>query len=160
MAFVGFLAYLHLRVVQVAYVPSESMAPTLTRGDRLLVSLGATRHHPPRRGDVIVFRSARDGGYEVKRVIGIGGDEIVTIWGQVYRNGQRLQESYIKHRMVMERPGRWTVPQGSIFVMGDNRNHSEDSRDWGPLQDRQILGRVVYRILPLSRAGEIKVGTG
>jgi signal peptidase I len=153
--FVGLLLYLHLRVVQVAYVPSESMAPTLLPGDRLLVALDAYRKHSPNYGDIVVFRSPKDDAYEIKRVIGTRGDHIMVGRGLVFRNGHLLFEPYIPQPMVWEFRRDWVLRPGELFVMGDNRNHSEDSRDWGPVSEKRVLGRAFYRILPLPRAGRL-----
>jgi signal peptidase I len=151
--FIGCLLYLHLRVVRVAYVPTKSMAPTLQVGDRVLVYLGAYRRRPPQHGDIIVFRPPHRSGYEVKRVIAVGGDTLVIMWGLAFRNGHALIEPYIAKPMVFERPLGGRLKPGQLFVMGDNRNDSEDSRDWGPVDEKRVLGRVFFRLLPLSRAG-------
>lgn len=153
-SFIALLLYLHVAVVRVAYVPSQSMEPTLKAGDRLLVRKDAYRSRPPQRGEVVVFRTAD--GYEVKRVIAVAGDRIGTGWGQVWLNDQQLEEPYLKEPMIWERPvGPVQVPDGQVFVMGDNRNHSEDSRDDGSVAIVTILGRATRILLPLDRAGTI-----
>lgn len=150
------LFYLHTRVVQVVYVPTGSMEPTIRPHDRLLAYVGAYRKTTPQRGDVIAFWSTSLGEYEVKRVIAIGGDRLFVGGGMVIRNGTRLQEPYIAEPMVRERPVAGRLDPDELFVMGDNRNHSEDSRDYGPIRESQVKGRIFYRIWPLSRAGRVR----
>jgi signal peptidase I len=152
--FVAFLLYLHMYVIQVAYVPSDSMAPTLLPGDRLLVDLRAYRGKPPQRGDIVVFRSPTSSGYEVKRIIAVAGDRVVVGRGLVFVNGERLSEPYVRWQMLPEFPVGWALEPDEVFVMGDNRNRSEDSRDWGPLGMDRVVGRVIYRILPPRRIGK------
>jgi signal peptidase I len=150
------IAYLHVRVVRVIYVPTGSMAPTIQPGDRLLVHIGAYRKHPPRRGDIVAFWSEDSNEYEVKRVIGVPGDLLVVGAGIVLRNGRRLHEPYIAAPMVRETPVGGYVPPDELFVMGDNRNDSEDSRDFGPIRQDLVMGRVFVRILPLEHAGRVR----
>jgi len=150
------LAYVHTRVVRVVYVTTGSMMPTVVPGDRMLMHLGAYGDHPPRRGDVIAFWLQDKSEYEVKRVIAVEGDTLNVFWGAVFVNGEQLNESYIRQPMQLEPPTRAEVGPGELFLMGDNRNSSEDSRDYGPVAADQVLGRVFYRLLPLGRAGRME----
>jgi signal peptidase I len=155
-ALLAVLAYLHLRVVRVAYVGTGSMLPTVEPGDRLLVHLGAYAKHPPRRGEVVAFWSAAESEYEVKRVIAVSGDTLWIGMGTVVLNDRPLHEPYVRQRMVWEQPLQVAIPDGELFVMGDNRNGSEDSRDYGPVRADQVLGRVRYCLLPPSRFGPVQ----
>jgi len=155
-AFIALLAYLYVRVVRVGYIPTGSMRPTIQAGDRVLIHVGAYRHAHPKRGDVVAFWSDREKEYEVKRVIGIAGDRLFVGGGFVLRNGELLNEPYLPEPMIRERPVRGMVPDGHLFVMGDNRNESEDSRDYGPVREDRVLGRLFLRILPLSRSGRVR----
>ena len=150
------LAYVHTRVVRVVYVTTGSMMPTVNPGDRMLMHLGAYKDHPPRRGDVIAFWLEDKSEYEVKRVIAVEGDTLTVFWRAVFVNGEQLNEPYIRQPMQLEPPTRAEVGVGELFLMGDNRNSSEDSRDYGPVAADQVLGRVFYRLLPLGRAGPIE----
>lgn len=135
-------------------VPSESMAPTLQVGDRILVDKSA--NYEPQLQDIIVFRSqkqvAEDGRVQegpaeiffVKRVIGLPGDHLEVKNGQVWRNGQPLQEPYLAEAIAYELAPQ-TLPQDSYFVLGDNRNASFDSHVWGAISSQDIVGQV-YRI--------------
>lgn len=155
-ALVAAILYLHARVVRVAFITSGSMVPTINPGDRVVVALSAYAEEPPRRGDVIAVRAGTDGGYEVKRVIGVGGDVLLVGWGLVLRNGKPCNEPYVHQAMFPEDPVRVTLGEAQLFVMGDNRNSSEDSRDYGPVDESEVLGRVCWRILPLGRAGAVR----
>jgi len=150
------LVYLHTRVVQVVYVSTGSMRPTIQPGDRLLMSVGAYRKAKPKHGDIIAFWAEGQGEYEVKRVVGVPGDEMFVGGGVVVRNGQRLKEPYVPEPMVREIPVGARLREGELWVMGDNRNGSEDSRDYGPILEKDLKGRIFYRILPLGRAGRVK----
>jgi len=154
-AFVGLLLYLHTRVVRVCYVPSESMAPTLEVGDRVLVHMGAYRRQHPRRGDIVLLRAPKRSGFEVKRVIATGGDTLVIVLGLVFRDSRRLVEPYIAEPMGLDLAREVRLHPGQLWVMGDNRNHSEDSRDWGPLDEDEVVGRLCYRVWPPRRVGRL-----
>jgi len=137
-------------------ITSSSMEPTLQRGDAVIVRrLHFTPENPPKRGDLVFFRdpiTRQD--WLVKRVIGLPG-EILIIWGgRVYINGVELQEPYANG--VTEGYGMWHIPKDAVFVMGDNRPHSSDSRDFGPVPLELIEGKVVFRYFPLNRVGWVK----
>jgi signal peptidase I len=156
LALVAAIVYLHLEVVRVAFIGEGSMLPAISPGDRVVVSLSAYHTRPPRHGDVVAFRCDAEGGYLVKRVIGVGGDELTVGWGMVLRNGKALDEPYVDQAMFPEDPVRVVLGEGQLFVLGDSRNGSEDSRDYGVVSGSQVLGRVCWRILPLGRAGPIR----
>lgn len=155
----AFLVLLFTFVVRVVAVNGSSMVPTLNSGDRLLVQSSLFQVE---RGNVVVIDSYIDYGKPlVKRVIAVGGDrvDINAETGEVFVNGQLLDEPYIaeatRQKGDMEFP--LTVPEGYLFVMGDNRMHSTDSRyqDIGFIDERDILGQVLYRIYPFSAIGSI-----
>ncbi len=155
--FVALLWHLHENVIRIGYVPSGSMEPTLLPDDRILIRLDAYREHGPDRGDIIVYRGA-DGAYYVKRVIGTGGDLLGIAQGHVWLNDGWLAEPYLKEQQRPERPFLITVEQGRVFVLGDNRNFSEDSRDRdvGTIPLDLVLGKVTHVIWPRERAHRIE----
>ncbi len=145
------------------YMPSNSMDPTLYIGDRLLVEKVSYRWQSPQRGDVVVFAPPPQLtrlGYEsgqafIKRVIGEPGQTVQVRQGQVVVDGVPLQEPYILE------PPAYTmnpvvVPEGQVFVMGDNRNDSNDSHVWGGLPQGNIIGRARWRFWPLDRFGPVR----
>jgi signal peptidase I len=127
-------------------VESISMQPTLYAGNFVLVNKIAYKFGSPERGDVIVFRYPPDPEQTpyIKRIIGLPGDNIRIYDGKVYVNEQLLVEPYIA--AITHQGGEWTVPANSIFVMGDNRNNSSDSRSWGMVPMENVIGKaeVVY----------------
>ncbi len=128
-------------------VDGESMVPTLASGEYVIVSRLSYRTSLPQRGDIIVFHFPRDPQEEyIKRVIGLPGDEVVVKNGQVYINGQLLEESYIK--VKMEYIGSWRVPANQLFVLGDNRNNSSDSHDWGTVPMDYVVGKAILVYWP------------
>lgn len=131
---------------------SRSMAPTLKPGDQYLINIRAYRRHLPKRGDVVVFR-VENGDYLVKRVIGTPGDWVWIEDATTYLNGRPLREPYTVHTAENwnEPAIQAVVPQGQVFVMGDNRDRSEDSRDFGPVSIKDILGRAERIIFPWNR---------
>ena len=144
----------------IVVVSGSSMNNTLTDGDRLLVQ---STFYTPQRGDVVVVDSYINYGKPlVKRVIAKGGDtvDIDVEQGLVYVNGEALDEPYVPEGTLstgnVEFP--LTVPEGTLFLMGDNRQHSTDSRssDVGFIDERDILGKVVLRIYPFNKIGLIQ----
>ena len=142
---------LFFRIIQ---VDGESMVPTLQDGDRLLV-LNAMRDNDYGYGDIVVLR--KDTFLEepiVKRVIAPEGQpvDIDFVSGAVYVDGELLEEDYINEPTYVEEGTEFplTVPEGSIFVMGDNRNHSSDSRssDLGTVDTRYVIGKAVFLLFP------------
>ncbi len=140
-----------------AMIPSGSMEPALESGDRLVVYKRAYATHTPDRGDVVMFQWPDAPGENiVKRVVGLPGEEVVMLAGRVFVNRSPLKEPYMKTRPIRERPYGAELGPGEVWVLGDNRNHSEDSRDHGPLPLKQIIGRAGYIYWPPARRGPIK----
>jgi signal peptidase I len=130
-------------------VESISMQPTLFPGDYVIVNKLAFRFTgTPDRGDVIVFRYPPNPEAipYIKRVVGLPGDQIHIADGKVSVNGQAVVEPYLA--VTTNRGGDWTVPAGQLFVMGDNRNNSSDSRSWGFVPLENIIGRAELIYLP------------
>ncbi len=158
-------------VAEARYIPSGSMLPTLEIDDRLIIEKVSKHFRKPERGDIVVFlppeqasaiclgsthqpsQSRRRDAY-IKRVIGLPGDTIEVRNREVYVNGDKLEENYIK-----EAPNYpfdpVTVPEDSYLVLGDNRNNSCDSHSWGFITHDNIIGRAVVRFWPLNRLGSL-----
>lgn len=127
-------------------VESISMQPTLYEGNFVIVNKVAYRLGMPERGDVVVFHTPNDptGKPFIKRIIGLPGEEVHVGDGKVYINGTPLREPYIKAAPMYA--GTWIVPNGHLFVLGDNRNNSSDSHAWGVVPLENVIGKaeVVY----------------
>lgn len=139
-------------------VEGQSMEPTLHNGERLLVDEVTYRFRPPARGEIVVLRFPADPRMRfIKRVIGVPGDSIQIQNGRVILNGRPLEEPYIAEAVRGEF-GPYVVPPGTVFVLGDNRNHSEDSRfpPVGYVARRLIIGRAILRYWPLTRIGIVR----
>ena len=167
-------------VAQAFYIPSASMVPQLRVNDRVVVSKLAYHLHPPRRGDVVVFpappseqqasvgatnvvtrllrRLGRDLGVSesktelIKRVVALPGETVAGRDGRVYVNGERLVEPYLAPGTVTSDFGPVDVPPGRVWVMGDNRTNSSDSRVFGPIPVSTVVGRAVWRVWPVAHA--------
>jgi signal peptidase I len=141
-------------VVQAFYIPSGSMEPTLMVNDRILVAKFLYRFEPIARGDVIVFRYPLNPQRDfVKRVMGRPGEQAQLKEGVVYINGQRISEKGYTIKPDFGNYGPVTVPQGEYFVLGDNRNNSEDSRFFGYLPRANIIGKAIFIYWPPQRIG-------
>lgn len=143
---------------QAFLIPSGSMQPTLDVGDRVLVNKLSYRSGQPSRGDIVVFK--RPPGQPeseiqdlIKRVVGLPGDELESIDGQVFLNGEAIDESYLPPETQTQNLPLTEVPEGTVFVMGDNRDESFDSRFFGPVDQDLIEGRAFVRIWPLGHLG-------
>ena len=137
-------------VVARVRVENISMRPTLVQGEFLLVNKLAYRWGEVGRGDIVVFHYPQNPEEDyIKRVIGLPGDDVVVRDHQVLVNGQVLQESYIAASPGYE--GEWQVPEGSLFVLGDNRNQSSDSHSWGFVPFENVLGRAIFIYWPLDQ---------
>lgn len=162
---------IHIFVVQPTRVSGESMVPTLHNGEYLVVSkIGHVLGETPNYGDIVIIDSRvnyprtwlddlsepmdnyldifssrfQTKNVWVKRVIGLPGDTLAFHDGKVWRNGKALDEPYINGPMDYSRAGEVKVPEGYVYCMGDNRNHSSDSRFIGPVPIDHVLGKVVW----------------
>ena len=166
-------------LAQAFFIPSASMEPQLTAGDRVVVSRLAYQLHDPNRGDVVVFddptqidvgdesfimvRAARDALEAVgvvrprdkeliKRVVGLPGEEVSATGGVVYIDGRPLREPYLPETSVTADFGPVEVPEGHVFVMGDNRTNSKDSRAFQGVPIDSVVGRAIVTVWPPGRA--------
>lgn len=136
-------------------VDGYSMEPTLHTGEFVIVNRIAYVIGDVERGDIIVFHYPRNPEQEyIKRVIGLPGDEIKVQNGTVYVNGEALAEPYIKAPPAYQ--GSWTVAADSLFVLGDNRNNSSDSHNWGEVPMELIIGEAVFVYWPPTEWGVIE----
>lgn len=149
-------------VAEARFIPSESMLPTLKIGDHLIIdkiSFEIKGLKDIQRGDIVVFdppaaAKSNDDIPFIKRVIGLPGETVSVKKGTVYINGEPLNEPYILEKPVVDfKP--YKVPDNMIFVMGDNRNHSNDSRYWGPLPVQNIIGKAEFRYYPFNGIGTL-----
>jgi len=154
-------------LLQAFYIPSLSMYPTLHEGDRVLVNKLSYRLHDVNRGDVIVFErppteTSSNIPDLIKRVVGLPGESITIENGSVFVDGQRLDENYLPDGTVTSTanaPNKCApdapcvVPAGQVWVMGDNRGDSKDSRYFGPIDESSIVGRAFITVWPLGRFG-------
>ncbi len=154
-------------VAEARRVPTPSMVPTVHPGDRLLAEKIIYRFTGPKRGDIIVFRPpfveqetmlgqflGKEDDY-LKRVIALPGETVQVTDGKVLINGEPLEEPYVAAAPVYEM-APVTVPEGKLFVLGDNRNDSFDSHAWGLLDMDSVYSRAFFRFWPLNRMGLVE----
>ena len=140
-------------------IPSGSMRPTLIEGDRILVNKFVYRFTTPQRGDIIVFRYPEDPKRPfIKRLVGLGGDQVEIRDGHLYVNGAQLEQNEVFRTSHYDNQGSFgqahkviEVPQDALFVLGDNSGSSHDSRFWGFVPKRLLIGRAMCIFWPLSR---------
>ncbi|MDQ3966172.1 MAG: signal peptidase I [Actinomycetota bacterium] len=142
-------------VVQSFWIPTESMVPTLEVGDRVFVNKFVYRFAEPERGDIVVFKNVEGGQEElIKRVVGVPGDEVTIRNGVLFVNEERWEEPYINSQSLDSSSfGSMTVPEGKVFVMGDNRANSRDSRFFGPIPIENVEGEAFVVFWPPSHIG-------
>lgn len=133
------------------FIPSPAMEPTLKVGDRIAVNKFS--RHGAQRGDIVVFqRPSNDPGAirdQVKRAVAIGGDTIETQGDVLLVNGRAVPEPYVKTRTIGNPIRKQTIAAGQVFMLGDNRTNSADSRVYGPIDKEKIVGRAVMKVWPL-----------
>jgi signal peptidase I len=145
--------------VQAVHVVGSSMNPSLHDQDLVLASGIDYRLHPPERGDIVIVKDPYDPSQNfIKRIIGLPGDHVLIRAGHVYVNSIRLEEPYIA--TAWRTTTNWpafpdqadgeAIPPGSYFVLGDNRDHSSDSRLFGYIPESQIEGKAIVRFWPFT----------
>jgi len=151
-------AFIIVFLYQPVKVEGTSMMPSLDAQERIFVNKFVYRWEPIERGDIVVFRYPRDPSTSyIKRVIGVAGDVIRIDAGQVYVNGEPLEEDYVPPIYADERPYPETVvPAHSYFMLGDHRSMSRDSRDFGPVKENLIYGKAVFGYWPMQKLGRLR----
>ena len=139
-------------------VEGNSMMPLLDDQERIFVNIFVYRLEPIERGDIIVFRYPYDPSKKfIKRVIGVAGDRVRIDGGQVYVNGNPIAEDYVAPAYADSQSNpEITVPRNSYFVLGDNRNMSKDSREFGPVSVSFIYGKAVFGYWPMDKMGRVR----
>lgn len=165
-------------LVQPFWIPSESMLPTIEVNDRVMVNKLAYEWGEPERGDIVVFRDPAEPDIDesipeavirsvleavgirtrgrddlIKRVIGLPGESVAIADNRILIDGQALDEPYLSSSSAMPDEGPFEVGPGEVFVMGDNRQFSFDSRRFGPIAQEEVIGRAFLTIWPVSNFG-------
>jgi signal peptidase I len=151
-------AFIIIFLYQPVKVEGVSMMPGLEDQERIFVNKFVYRWEPIARGDIVVFRYPRDVSKSyIKRVIGVAGDRVRIENGQVYVNGEALEEDYVPTDYADARSyNEIRVPSHTYFVLGDHRNMSSDSREFGPVSDRLIYGKAVFGYWPMEKLGRLR----
>ena len=151
-------AFIIIFLYQPVKVEGVSMMPGLEDQERIFVNKFVYRWEPIQRGDIIVFRYPRDTSKSyIKRVIGVAGDRVRIVNGQVYVNGEALDEDYVPSDYADGRSyPELVVPRNSYFVLGDHRTMSSDSREFGSVNDRYIYGKAVFGYWPMEKLGRLR----
>jgi signal peptidase I len=151
-------AFIIIFLYQPVKVEGTSMMPSLEDQERIFVNKFVYRLEPIERGDIVVFRYPRDPSKSfIKRVIGIAGDHIRIDGGQVYVNDEALDEDYVPPAYTDARSFKEiVVPPNHYFVLGDHRSMSQDSRDFGPVEQSFIYGKAVFGYWPMDKLGRVR----
>lgn len=160
-------AIVYIFLFQPHQVDGRSMEPNFHNGEYILTDKISYRFNEPKRGDVVVFHSPQDERQDfIKRIVGVPGDKVEVKDGYLYLNGNKLEEPYINNPGQVQN-GRFmregvvvNVGPGEYLVMGDNRNHSSDSREWGTVKKTGIVGRAFFRYWPVNVFGVLKTAEG
>jgi signal peptidase I len=154
----GLAAFIILFLYQPVKVEGTSMAPGLEDQERIFINKFVYDWEPIQRGDIVVFRYPRDPSKSyIKRVIGVAGDSVRIENGRVYVNGQSQWEDYVPSRYADPSAYPETVvPAGAYFVLGDHRNMSNDSREFGPVEQKYIYGKAVFIYWPVEKIGSLR----
>jgi len=151
-------AFIIIFLYQPVKVEGTSMMPSLDDQERIFVNKYVYRLEPIQRGDIVVFRYPRDTSKSfIKRVVGLAGDHIRIESGEVFVNGEALEEDYVPGAYADQRSyGEIVVPANSYFVLGDHRTMSNDSRDFGPVNSSYIYGKAVFGYWPMDKMGRVR----
>jgi signal peptidase I len=151
-------AFFVVFLYQPVKVEGTSMLPGLEDQERIFVNKFVYHLEPIERGDVLVFRYPKDTSKSyIKRVIGVAGDRVRIVEGLVYVNGEALSEDYVPQQYVDWRSQpEITIPPGYFYMMGDHRNMSSDSREFGPVAEKYIVGKAVFGYWPMEKLGKVK----
>ena len=151
-------AFIIIFLYQPVKVEGTSMMPSLEDQERIFVNKFVYRLEPIERGDIVVFRYPRDPSKSyIKRVIAMAGDKIKIDGGEVYVNGHAVNEAYVPPEYEDERSyPEITVPAHCYFVLGDHRSMSNDSRDFGPVNQSFIYGKAVFGYWPMDKLGRVR----
>jgi signal peptidase I len=151
-------AFIIVFLYQPVKVEGTSMMPSLDDQERIFVNKYVYRLEPIQRGDIVVFRYPRDTSKSfIKRVIGLAGDRIRIESGEVFVNGEALEEDYVPAAYADQRSySELVVPPSSYFVLGDHRTMSNDSRDFGPVSIGYIYGKAVFGYWPMDKMGRVR----
>lgn len=160
--FGAIFAVIYLFVAQFHKVSGLSMYPTMHDGDYLVTEKLTYKFGEPKKGQIVVLKNPRDNSQDfIKRIIAVPGDSLKIEKNQIFVNGQKLNEAYLP--VNTPTPAGAFVTEGVIikagsnqyFVFGDNRNHSSDSREWGPVTKEELVGRALFRYWPPQTIGSL-----
>lgn len=161
--FVAISLFIYYFAIQPHKVSGASMEPNFHDKDFILTDKVTYKFNEPKHGDIIVFKNPNNEAQDfIKRIIALPGDKIMLKEGHIYINGDLVKESYLDSNLVT-RSGAFlsegkeiTVEENDLITLGDNRNNSYDSKDWGYLPMKNIIGKAFFRYWPLQRIGLIK----
>ncbi len=156
------LVMIYLFVMSPQEINGASMEPNFHNGEYILTNKMLYKFREPVRGDVVIFKSPRNKEIDyIKRIIGLPGDTVLLQNNTFFVNGQKVEEPYLEPGVTnfggsfLSEGQTVTVPEGTYFVVGDNRPHSSDSREFGPIALEDFIGVAIFRYFPFSRMGSL-----
>lgn len=151
---------LYFFVVRSFWIPSPSMVPTIMPGDRVFADMLTFRFRHPRRGEVVVVKVppqvVAESDIFIKRIVAVAGQEVQVVNGNLYVDGKAAFEPYVANVEPRQQFPLVRVPEGTVFVMGDNRPNSKDSTFFGSIRYDHVLGRAVFTYWPPGRVGLLR----